>query len=187
MSKDIILRAKTMDTTSDAVVVSVGLISVDFTDDTDQFTTLYVKFDGREQVNKYKRTISQDTLAWWKKQDPLAYKNQVIPSDTDHTLLSGFNKIKQFVNEELDKDSVIWTRGGFEVMMFQHIATQLNSGTAFHWAKVRDTRTAIDLLAGSKNGFCNILKRYPEDLEPQDPVDDAIKDFYMLKYYVEAA
>lgn len=59
--------------------------------------TLFVKFDSKEQVNKYGRTVSKSTLEWWDKQPEYSKEISFYPSDKDVSAIEGINTIKSYI------------------------------------------------------------------------------------------
>lgn len=185
MSKDFVVDIETLDTESSAVLLSVGIVAVDFEE---EFTFkdlvdngLFVKFDARSQG---KRTVSQSTLDWWKSQSREAFESQVIPSEKDVSLVEGFNRLREYMQRnDFSSKSIVWSRGVLDVMVLTSIAQQLKIEPLFQWWRGRDVRTAVDILSGSDNGYAPTTVEIPKEIFiAHDPMHDAARDAILLRY-----
>jgi len=88
-----------------SAVVSFALLSYDekrFIENEYSYDELlgeckYIKFDIEEQVVKYSRSISKETIEWWMAQGPEA-KKQLMPSDEDVSI----DKLHPWLMENID-------------------------------------------------------------------------------------
>lgn len=185
---DFVLDIETLDVESTAVVASVGCIAVDFTKDF-EFEDLvnvafYAKLNTKDQID-LGRTVGQDTLDWWNRQDAEVRKSQLSPSPNDVSLFDGIEAMKAyFKSHDARKSSVIWTRGELDNMVLSSAAKAVKTTVGYPYNKIRDIRTAIDFLSGSTNGYSAISKPIPEYAKKHNPVYDCAIDAMMLKYYV---
>ena len=144
-----------------------------------------IKFNVEEQVKKYKRTISMETVAWWKEQNAEARK-QLDPSSEDVSI----DKLHQFLvdNIELGAHEKAFTRGNtFDPIFMDSVLRDCGQYNPMHWSTIRDTRSFIDGLSyGSK--LSN--KFIPEGLEskfvPHDPCHDIVMDVMRMQTLVQA-
>ena len=60
---------ETLGVEPDSVIITLGAIKFDPYSDAEPHSGLYLRCDIEEQSEKYKRTIDDNTLAWWTKQD----------------------------------------------------------------------------------------------------------------------
>jgi hypothetical protein len=139
-----------------------------------------IKFDVAEQVKKYNRTISKDTLAWWEKQGAQAQK-QLRPSKADQSI----DKLYQFLidtatNTEIGK---VFTRGNtFDPMFLESVLADVKQVDPFSWWKIRDTRSYIEGLSfGSdlKNTF--MPPECEKDFIHHDPAHDIALDVMRMQ------
>lgn len=143
-----------------------------------------IKFNVEEQVTKYKRTISKETVAWWKEQNKEAQK-QLAPSSDDASI----DTLYQFLVDNIDlaKHQKAFTRGNtFDPIFMDSILKESGKANPMHWASIRDTRSFIDGLAyGTK--LSN--KFIPEGLEskfvPHDPCHDIVMDVMRMQTLVK--
>jgi len=139
-----------------------------------------IKFNVEEQVKKYKRTISKDTLAWWEKQGAAAQK-QLAPSKDDQSI----DKLYQFLidtatNTEIGK---VFTRGNtFDPIFLESVLADVKQTDPFSWWKIRDTRSYIEGLSfGSdlKNTF--MPPECERDFIHHDPAHDIALDVMRMQ------
>lgn len=110
---DLMIDFETLDTSADAVVLSVGIIVFDPTN-AEIIRTFYLEFDVADQVEEEGRRISSSTIEWWLKTNPVEFLR----------LLSEGGNYLDFLRSEL-KDITssypirkIWSRGhmDFEIL-----------------------------------------------------------------------
>ena len=67
---------ETLNAESTAVVLSASIIHFEvgqkYSYEDLLARALFVKFDAKEQIEKYKRSADKETIEWWSKQDPAA-------------------------------------------------------------------------------------------------------------------
>lgn len=145
--------------------------------------TKTIKFNVEEQVKKYDRKISKDTLEWWNKQGEEA-KKQLKPSPEDVSIaeLYGF-----FILNKPANAKKIYTRGNtFDPIFLEHIMRQTEYPDPYNWWEVRDTRSLIEGLSWGtdiKNSFT------PPDCESfihHDPKHDVAMDVMRIQTLVQA-
>jgi hypothetical protein len=144
-----------------------------------------IKFDVAEQVHTYNRTISKETVAWWKEQNKEAQK-QLAPSSEDISI----RYLHQFLidNIDLKNHEKAFTRGNtFDPIFMDSLLKEFGQVNPMHWGSIRDTRSFIDGLAyGSK--LSN--KFIPEGLEskfiPHDPCHDIVMDVMRMQTLIQA-
>lgn len=143
-----------------------------------------IKFDVKEQVTVFNRTISKDTLAWWKEQNKEAQK-QLAPSSEDISI----RYLHQFLidNIDLNNHEKAFTRGNtFDPIFMDSVLKESGKVNPMHWGSIRDTRSFIDGLAyGTK--LSN--KFIPEGLEskfiPHDPCHDIAMDVMRMQTLIK--
>jgi len=114
----------------------------------------YIKFDVEEQVTKFGRKISKETVEWWNEQGEEA-KKQIRPSDVDQSIDSFYEFIvNNCVCANIKKS---FTRGNtFDPMFLQYLMVDTGHQDPFHWRTVRDTRSMIEGMSfgmNLNNGF----------------------------------
>jgi len=183
---DFILDLETLSLRPNAVVLSCGIIAVDlskdFTAEDLKERSLFVKFKSNSQTNRH---ISSDTLNWWRNQSIEVQRSQLLPSPSDVSLVDGYKAIQQFIklNCMTPNKAVYWCRGDLESSVLSDIAFELGLPELYPYHRKRDVRTAVDILTGSDNGYCDTIPLMPDGLKEHDPVDDCIRDLWMLRYF----
>lgn len=150
-------------------------------------SAFFVKFDAKEQVEKYNRKVSQSTLDWWNGQPPEAKNLSFKPRDSDLSLYEGIQRFHGWIKSHKDyKTSTVWARGNLDQIALHSLENDADVETLFPYWMWRDVRTAVDLLSGSNNGYCPV--EYP-GFDPRtvikhDPIQDCAYDAMMLMYGV---
>lgn len=144
-----------------------------------------IKFDVKEQVTVFNRTISKETLAWWKEQNAEAQK-QLAPSSEDISIRYLYEFLIDNIDVKNNKKS--FTRGNtFDPIFMDSILREYGKVNPMHWGNIRDTRSYIEGLSyGSK--LSN--KFIPEGLEskfvPHDPCHDIVMDVMRMQTIIQA-
>ena len=175
------------------VVTSFAMLSFDekyFISDPYTFEDLlaeckYIKFDVEEQVTKYRRKISKDTVDWWNDQGEEA-KKQIRPSADDVSI----DTFYKFIVDNCQNTSIkkSYTRGNtFDPMFLDYLMQDTGNPPPFHWKTVRDTRSMIEGMSFGMdldNGFM------PGDLESKfvkhDPCHDIAMDVMRMQLLAQA-
>jgi len=180
---------ETLGTESNSVLLSLACIH--FTHST--FPTyqelkdsaFFVKFDAREQIEKYNRRIEKAALKWWERQCTNAQKWSLRPSEIDVSLHDGLNSLSAWVSEKNDTKSFVWARGTLDQIVLQSCEKACQIDTIFDYNRWRDVRTAIDIFTNSTNGYCDVEHPdflYERDVTKHNPIDDCAFDVMMLIY-----
>lgn len=187
MAETFFYDIETLGTGENSVILSAAILPIDFAID---FTfeeclklTAFVKFDVQDQVNNHGRKIELDTLNWWGKQDASVKLKSFKPNpELDMPFQKGMDQIRGvFSFFGCDKNSTIWTRGTLDSVATEHAFKSLGLTSPYPYYRVRDVRTAIDILYGSDNGYCKTSLAMP-GLTKHDPVHDVSEDAVMLRY-----
>ena len=181
---------ETLDTESTAVVISAAITHFEFEDKCSyqEFVnkSCFVKFSIDEQITKYKRTKSEDTLLWWQKQSEIARKVSLVPSEEDLSVVDGIERLRKYINDHGGPNQTFWARGSLDQMSIDSLAKSANLPVLTAYNKWRDTRTAIDLIADTaKDGSC-MIRNFNPDLHviKHIPQNDCALDIMMLLYHV---
>lgn len=183
---------ETLGIESTTVVLSAGIIFFNPEKDKDISYNelvgrgLFVKFDAQEQIKEYGRTVSKSTLEWWEKQGKWQKDNALIPSDNDVSVNKGFNRIHSYIDKNMKQNNmtwdntIIWARGSLDQMAIDSLANKAVIQPIAYFNKWRDVRTAVDLLTGSNNGYCEVDNLNMSDVYKHHPVHDCAYDILML-------
>ncbi len=162
---------------STAAVLSLAIVHFDPTQQLSYKqlvdSTLFIKFNLREQIKVYNRTTTQSTLDWWKKQCRATQVTSLLPSDNDLLAKEGIAKLRAWFKKFPDatKD-MIWVRGSLDQPIFESLFRSTGEEPLVKYNQWRDIRTAIDCFyPNSKNGYTEV------DLEkcPDFDIDRVIK------------
>jgi 3' exoribonuclease, RNase T-like len=145
--------------------------------------TLFVKFNAKEQIEKYHRTFDKDTITWWKKKCEIVQAVSFIPSSKDMYAFDGINLIKDYIHKHTVGEEIVWTRGSLDQFATDGLCDSLEVPYLFKYGQYRDMRTAIDLLKEtSTRGYCKIPNFDFNKVFKHDPVHDVALDVMMLLY-----
>lgn len=140
----------------------------------------FIKFDVEEQVKKYKRVISKDTLNWWSEQSKEAQK-QLKPSKKDQSIADLYDFLITKTNPD-NIDRIMCRGQDFDLMFLEFIMKQIEKPMPYpHW-KFRDTRSLIDGMAWGtdiRNGF--IPEGLNEKFVAHDPRHDIAMDVMRIQ------
>ena len=174
---------------SNAVVLSAALIHFDpekrptYQDLLD--SACFVKFKAKDQVTRLGRTVSQSTLEWWQNQHEYVRQVSLDPSSTDVTAEDGLAILHNYMNKFPNaRKQTMWARGSLDQLVIDSLAVKIGALEITDYAQWRDVRTAVDIMFGSTNGYCevdhplflrhNVIKHHP--------VHDCALDAMMLMY-----
>ena len=151
--------------------------------------SIFVKFNAKEQIEKYKRTTSKDTLDWWNKQDIQARQLSLLPSENDVTVIEGFTRIKNWMKQFPDyKNQYCWTRGNLDQLAIDSLANAAGIERLIPFWFYRDIRTALMCLKTTEErGYCKVKYPYNDEFDfdklmkdKHDPCIDVRLDCAML-------
>ena len=145
----------------------------------------YIKFDVDEQVTKFHRLISLETLEWWNSQGEKA-KKQMRPSKYDKSIVEFYEFIVN--NCECPKIKKSYTRGNtFDPMFLQYLMADTGHQDPFHWRTIRDTRSTIEGMSFGMdldNGFTpgELVSKFVK----HDPCHDVAMDVMRMQLLAQA-
>ena len=184
-----IFDVETLDTESTCVVLSAAIIHFDpeeepsYQDLLDK--ALFVKFDSMEQVKKLNRTISHSTLDWWKGQHEYVRGLSFDRKETDVSAHDGIALLTKYVGKyDQNRKQTMWARGSLDQMAIDSLALSVDLERITPYNMWRDVRTAVDILYGTTNGYCEVV--HPEfkrhEVIKHHPVHDCALDAMQLMY-----
>lgn len=173
-----------------AVVLSLAVVPFTLEDLSSKESLLsdsfYCKFSVKEQMEVYNRETTESTIDFWKKQAKSVFDSQVASSKDDVSLASGLSDMSSFIKSSFYdwKTSFVWSRGSyFDFPKIEFMYLQCGLALPFNSWKIRDVRTAIDVLTGSMDGQY-VLKNRPKDLEKHNCLHDCVLDILSLQEIV---
>jgi|SaaInlStandDraft_3_1057020.scaffolds.fasta_scaffold00692_15 hypothetical protein len=188
MKSFLIIDFETLDTRPSAVVLSLGAYYVDLDKDLPSYqdiidTGYYKTFDVEEQVQDG-RTISKDTLDWWKDVGEEA-QHILKPSNDDVSYKSLIPSLREYISDY--SDFFVFARSpSFDFSIIDDIIYSQKEEVLYPQWMQRDTRTWIECMSDYKiyNGF-NIPDQGVSIIKHHALHDIAI-DIIRMKMIVEA-
>ena len=179
---------ETLGVESNAVVLSAALIHFDpekrptYQDLLDD--ACFVKFNAKQQMDAG-RTVSKSTLEWWKDQHDYVKQISLNPSKYDMSVKEGMQKfydyMAKFPNAE---NQTMWARGSLDQLSIDSLAVKFGLQEITGYNMWRDVRTAVDIMYGTTNGYCDVdhplFKRH--EVIKHHPVHDCALDAMQLMY-----
>ena len=190
------LDCETLGVESTSVVLSIALLHFDETKDDQTWEslcedTVFVKLSVRDQVDNYKRTVSKDTLEWWKKQSDLAKDFSFTPKKSDQLAKDAINTLKVYIKEKSKnaKNDIIWVRGSIDQIVVDSLCNAMEVEKLFPFWNYRDIRTFIDFNTETgARGYSEIdMEKYPgkfniQDVIKHNPICDVAFDTLQILY-----
>lgn len=179
----LVFDLETLSTEPNAVVLSLGCVPFVFEEDGffKKFveTGFFVKFDVQEQIVKYKRNVEADTVNWWREKPKDLIDATVKPSKDDVSIVSGLNSLNEFISKVegfSPNDSYVFSRGpDFDFPIIKSLYRNANLDLPYNFWKVRDIRTAIDIMYGTNDGKYEV-KSGNAGFIAHNPLHDAAMD-----------
>tara|TARA_B100001057_G_scaffold94174_1_gene90620 strand:+ start:3062 stop:3577 length:516 start_codon:yes stop_codon:yes gene_type:complete len=136
----LMIDLETLATTPDAAILTIGACKFDpRSNDID--ATFYERIQLDTQEN-YDRTINEDTLAWWSKQDKKVQEDAFGEGNDRIDLKDAMKKLYTF---GLGTKNV-WSHGSiFDVIIIENICQSFQQAVTWKFWEVRDTRTLFDI------------------------------------------
>jgi len=150
---------ETVDNKQTSKILSVGIVFFDLATGV-MGKEHYHKFHLEKGINRY-RTQSDDTMAWWMRQDE-SVRNEAF---------SGNENINDFLNHYLPSylptKSQPWGNGAsFDVSILDNMYEQLGVKQPWQFWNVRDVRTIVEVAQGIQS------KTKPPEGEAHHPIFD---------------
>lgn len=179
----LLIDIETLGTDPDAVVLSIACVPF-MLDVHTYFSELVnagfvVKLHVQEQIKTHHRTVEDSVAKWWKSQPKEIFDAQVRPSPNDMGLKEGltlFNKFVAGIEGYNFNESYVWSRGNnFDFPILKSLYKDAGIGVPYNDWRVRDVRTAIDIMAGTDDGKYEV-KFGGDGFEAHNPLHDAAMD-----------
>ena len=192
MSKICCLDIESLGVSSESVILSAAVAFVEVGKPEYLFqelldNTFSVKFQVKEQVETYNRTIDKNTIEWWKKQTEVAKNFSFFPSKKDLSASEGISLFRKYIESNCDTNSIIvFIRGSLDQCALDSLTNQVGQQAIFPYSSYRDCRTYIECCAESSNrGYCEINQNMFPDYHRDNiwkhvPVHDCVLDLMMI-------
>lgn len=188
------LDIETLGVESTAAILSIAIIYVPDAEPRPAVELMsdyiFVKFDVKDQISRFKRTVDMGTIEWWKKQSKIARdKSYERNPELDLSSEDALDRIDVWVKKHTDySNDLVWIRGTLDQMAVDSLYSALKRKPPFNYNVYRDMRTAVDLLyPNSKGGYVEVdssvcIEFDQYQLVPHDPLHDVTRDAAMLLY-----
>ena len=161
---------ETLDTRPQCTVLSLGAVKFDPFNDSEPHSELYLKISVDDQ-DRLGRTTSDDTIAWWSKQDPKIMEETFDQTDA-LTVENALNYLTKWI-WGVDK---IWGHGyGFDLTIIEDMYRSLGKPIPYNFWQVMDSRTLF-----------SVLKEDPRK-KMQTDLHNALADAYFQAKSVQVA
>lgn len=179
---------ETLGVESNSVVLSAALTHFDPMEEPDYQklleNTIFVKFNAKEQIDAG-RKVDIGTLEWWKNQHEYVRAISFDPKVDDLSVQEGFARLHNFMGKYPNAHKqTMWARGSLDQLVIDSLAKKFDLQPITNYNMWRDVRTAVDIMYGSTNGYCEVefegFKRH--DVIKHHPVHDCALDAMMLMY-----
>lgn len=193
MANIVVYDVETLGVFDDSIILSMGAVAFDpekeytFADLIKPENSFFCKIDAASQKKMGRKSYASTINEFWKQQPLAVQQRSLLPSPQDISPGAAVEALRRWLKEKgaTEKESTIFTRGSLDYSATQHLC-QITLGVEVpvpYWT-IRDVRTAVDLLSGSKNGYCRVSKDVSACIK-HDPVHDCALDAMMLMYYIE--
>jgi hypothetical protein len=128
---------ETLHTTPQATVLTVGGVKFNPFDSSEPHSEFYFKLD----IDSQNRDVSDDTIAWWGRQDPKVQEEAFSSANrvSMETFLDSLPKWMVGVD-------VLWGHGyGFDITIIEDMLRQCNKSIPWQFWQVMDSRTLFNL------------------------------------------
>ena len=147
---------------------------------------LVVKFDAKDQINTFNRTITKSTLEWWNRQSDKVRKISFDPNaEVEISVREGLEQIRGYMAQFPNHDkSTVWARGSLDQLAIDSLARAAKTDPIAPFWVWRDVRTAIDCLTGSTTGYAAVANEgfVLDNVVKHNPAHDCAYDVMMLLY-----
>lgn len=132
---------ETLDTSPSATVLSIGGVKFDPYTVNEPYDKFYFKvlIDDQDRLG---RTSSDDTIAWWGKQDL-----QIMEEAFDQTGAVTVDHLLSELNRWVVGVDTLWGQGyGFDYTILEHMYRSVGRPIPWNFWQIRDSRTLFGLL-----------------------------------------
>lgn len=128
---------ETLHTTPQATVLTVGGVKFNPFDSSEPHSEFYFKLD----IDSQNRDVSDDTIAWWGRQDPKV-QEEAFSSENRVSMETFLDSLPKWM---VGVD-VLWGHGyGFDITIIEDMLRQCNKSIPWQFWQVMDSRTLFNL------------------------------------------
>ena len=162
---------ETLDTKPSCTVLSLGAVKFDPLNDSEPHSELYLKISVDDQ-DRLGRTTSDDTIAWWAKQDPAAMEEAFDQTGA----VTVEEALRQLTKWMVGVDT-LWGHGyGFDITIIEDMYRMVKQPIPWNFWIVKDSRTLF--------GCC---EKDPRKILKQENLHNALADAYFQAKGVQYA
>jgi hypothetical protein len=165
---------ETLDTRPQCTVLSLGAVKFNPSSDAEPHSELYFKISIDDQ-DRLGRTVSDDTIAWWGRQDPKVMEEAFDQSNPNEvmTVEQALDSLTKWI-WGADK---IWGHGyGFDLTIIEDMYRSAGKPIPYNFWQVMDSRTLF-----------SCCKEDPRKLLGQNDLHNALADAYFQARGVQLA
>ena len=140
----------------------------------------FIKFNVKDQVDRWNRNIEESTLEWWSQQTKEA-RASIKPSAEDVSIQELIPWLGNQINRS--KNKFVFTRNNtFDPVIVQSISKDFNQPVPYDWWKIRDTKSFLmGLTFGSDIHDSFIPPGAENKYVKHDPRHDVVLDVMRLQ------
>jgi len=138
-----------------------------------------------DQIKRLNRSVDMGTLEWWQNQHEYVRSVSFDKNSTDVLAEDAITILHNYMNKfPNSQKQTMWARGSLDQMVIDSLAKKLDMQPITDYNMWRDVRTAVDLLYGTINGYCEVDHPLFERAQviKHHPVHDCALDAMMLMY-----
>ena len=140
MTTHAMIDIETLDTRPQCTVLSLGAVKFDPFTDAEPHSELYFKISIEDQ-DRLGRTVSDDTIAWWAKQDAKV-KEEAFDQTGAITVAEALDRVTKWI-WGADK---IWGHGyGFDLTIIEDMYRSIGKPIPYNFWQVLDSRTLFNM------------------------------------------
>ena len=140
MFKHLMIDLETLGLTPGCVITQIGLVA--FNEDDDEITSEQIRV-SIDSCLRAGLTVDGSTIRWWFGQS--ADARAEMANDDGLSLAPAIAAVHNFVNSYA-QSAKIWAHGAsFDPPILEAAAKAVDLGVPWHFRKIRDTRTLVDL------------------------------------------
>lgn len=134
---------ETLGVSPDSVIMTLGAIKFNpWGTEHDLHDPLYLRGDIEEQTTVYNRTIDDNTIAWWQKQD----QSVIDEAFGDHDRVD-LDSLTTQLNKWCVGLDVVWAQGpSFDIVMLENLYKNVGKPVPWNFWQIRDSRTLFSLM-----------------------------------------
>lgn len=137
MTTSVMLDIETLGTKPNTTILTIGAVKFDPYSSAEPGNGLYIKLDVDSQIESG-RTVDQDTLDWWGKQDPTVMNEALGECDSRISVDEFHIQLNQYLVGVTD----IWCQGPvFDIGILEDLYRQHKWSIPWNFWQIRDSRT----------------------------------------------